>query len=109
MCLTQKKTKKLPNGQEFQQELIVRIMKDESFRQKLLANSKSVVEREMGKLKEGAKLPTGIMVKVIEQPDNSLYLVLPNATDELSDEALESVKGGLVNIVRMDNLCIFYD
>lgn len=67
--LDTKKYQKAAQWAGVQQELIVRAMKDESFRQELLANSKSVVEREMGKLKEEAKLPAGILVKVIEQPD----------------------------------------
>ncbi len=90
----QQENKKLPNWQEFQQGLIVKAMKDESFRQELLANPKAVVEREMGKLKEGTKLPAALEVKVIEQPANALYLVLPTISGELSDEALEAVAGG---------------
>ena len=84
----------LPTWQEFQNELIVRALKDESFRQELLANPKAVVEKEMAKLKEGAKLPESLEIKVIEQPANALYLVLPTLPDELSDEDLDSVAGG---------------
>lgn len=83
-----------PSWQEFQNELIGRALKDESFRQALLANPKAVVEKEMGKLQEGAKLPGLLEIKVIEQPANALYLVLPTLPDELDDEALDSVAGG---------------
>ncbi|SHH98001.1 NHLP leader peptide domain-containing protein [Desulfosporosinus lacus DSM 15449] len=49
----------------------------------------------MGKLKEGSKLPAALEVKVIEQPANALYLVLPTLLPEkLSDEALDTVAGG---------------
>ncbi|GAB6174407.1 hypothetical protein JCM15765_38850 [Paradesulfitobacterium aromaticivorans] len=89
---------KLPGWQEFNDGLITRALKDESFRQELLANPKAVVEKEMGKLKGGAKLPAAMEVKVIEQPANTLYLVLPTQSDELSDETLDSVAGGLLCI-----------
>lgn len=85
---------KLPTWQEFQNELIGKALKDESFRQELLADPKGVVEREMGKIKEGSKLPADLEVKVIAQPANALYLALPTLPDEPSDEALDSVAGG---------------
>lgn len=85
---------KLPSWQEFQSELIAKAMKDESFRQELLANPKEVMEKEMGKVKQGVKLPKTVEVKVIEQPANALYLVLPTISDELTDEALDNVAGG---------------
>lgn len=85
---------KQPTWQEFQNGLLAKAMKDESFRQELLANPKAVVEKEMGKLKEGAKLPEAVEVKVIEQPANALYLVLPLTSGELSDESLDNVAGG---------------
>ena len=87
---------KLPNWQEFQNALIARAMKEESFRQSLIANPKGVVEQEMGKRIEGAKLPDQLEVKVIEQPANALYLILPIMPDELSDEELDQVAGGIV-------------
>lgn len=85
--------KKLPSWQEFQQSLTIRAMKDEGFRKELLANPKATLEKEMGKLKEGAKLPASLEVRVIEQPADVLCLVLPDATN-LSDEALTNVSGG---------------
>jgi hypothetical protein len=88
----------LPSWQEFQNELIGRALKDEGFRQELLGDPKAVVEKEMDKLKEGAKLPAALEIKVIEQPSNVLYLVLPTMPDELSDEALEIVAGGLQSV-----------
>lgn len=51
----------------------------------------------MGKLKEGAKLPDGLEIRVIEQPTNTIYFVLPTSCDGgkfLFDEELEHVAGG---------------
>ncbi|TWH51987.1 NHLP leader peptide family RiPP precursor [Sporomusa sp. KB1] len=74
-----------PNG------LIERATKDENFRKKLMANPKAVMEREMGKLKKGAKFPDALEVKVIEQPKNVFYLVLPAATNQILDEEADMI------------------
>jgi hypothetical protein len=93
--MSDQETPKLIKWQELQNELIVRAMKDENFRKELLSNPKALVEKEIGKLKKDAKLPETLEVKVIEQPANALYLVLPTMPDELSDEALDNVAGGI--------------
>ncbi|WP_094607852.1 hypothetical protein SPSIL_056020 [Sporomusa silvacetica DSM 10669] len=85
---------KLLAWQEFPNGLIAKAMKDESFRKELLANPKAVMEKEMDKLKKGAKFPAALEVKVIEQPANVFYLVLPTATGQTSDEELDMVSGG---------------
>ena len=97
--------KKLPSWQEFQNDLIVRAMQEENFRTELLADHKAVVEKEMGKLTEGFKFPAGLEVKVIEQPANALYLVLPiqpekKFSGELSDDALAKVAGGTATAAK---------
>lgn len=101
MSEQKKYTQKLPTWQEFQNGLMVRALKDESFRKELLVNPRAVVEKEMGKLKQGAKLPENLEVKVIEQPQNALYLILPTISDELSDELLDEVTGGMNSMEYM--------
>jgi hypothetical protein len=55
------------------------------------------MEKELGKFKEGVKLPDDLEAKVIEQPVNALYLVLPQSySDELFDEAFSLVAGSVV-------------
>ena len=107
--MSKENTLKLPSWQEFQNDLVVRALKDESFRKELLADPKAVVEKEMGKLKEGSKLPAALEIKVIEQPANALYLVLPTLPDELSDEVLESVAGGSYDLYSCAVMCVFID
>ena len=80
---------------EMERRLIERSLKEESFRQRLLADPKGAIEQELG-----APVPEGLEVRVVEETQDTIYLVLPSASrggegGELSDEALESVAGGL--------------
>ena len=92
----QKELMQHPTWQEFQKELILRATRDEHFRRELIADPKDVVEREMSKLIQEFKLPETVEIKVIEQPTNSLYIVLPAVCEQLSDEMLDDVTGGLL-------------
>ena len=78
-----------------EQALVRKSLEDESFRQGLLADPKSVMERELGR-----KLPAGVEVRVLEEASDTLYLVLPpggttgRSSDELSEAELDAVAGG---------------
>ena len=52
--------------------LITRALKDEGFRQELVANPKAVVEKELG-----VKLPEELEINVLEETEDTLYMVLP--------------------------------
>lgn len=58
-------------------QLIARSFEDEAFKKELLANPKAVVEKELG-----TKLPEGIEIKVLEETETTLYMVLPSNTYE---------------------------
>ncbi|HEY9769498.1 MAG TPA: NHLP leader peptide family RiPP precursor [Coleofasciculaceae cyanobacterium] len=83
------------NRYEFETELITRAWQNEEFKQKLIDNPKAIYAEELQQ-----KLPQNIEIKTIEETANSLYLVLPQnpaeikVSEELSEEALESVAGG---------------
>ena len=77
-------------------KLILKAWEDESFRQELLADAKSVYSREFGH-----EVPEGFEIEVIEETPGTIKMILPQnpapplAEGELSDEALEAVAGGL--------------
>lgn len=85
---------------QFLDELILKAMKDETFRSRLIANPKSVLDEELARVDTGIKLPGDTEVKVLEQAHNELFIILPEPNarkegSELSDRQLESVAGGL--------------
>jgi 5'-3' exonuclease len=81
---------------EWERRLINRSLEDEEFRRRLLDDPKGTLEQELG-----SRLPEGVEVRVVEESTDTIYLVLPSATalddqgDELSEEELEAVAGGL--------------
>ncbi|KYC40665.1 NHLP leader peptide family natural product precursor [Scytonema hofmannii PCC 7110] len=82
---------------EFEQKLIQRAWEDETFKQELLNNPKAVYARESGE-----EIPTNLEIEVIQETANKVYLVLPinpvaanTSEEELSEEALETVAGGV--------------
>jgi len=73
------------NRKELEKNLIFRAWKDAAFKQELLTNPKTTLE------KEGIKLPVNIEVMVVEETPTTLYLVIPINPNqkELSDAKLE--------------------
>jgi hypothetical protein len=66
-------------------------LKDESYREELLANPRNAIQQEFGK-----ELPLGLEVRVVEESANVVYLVLPpKPVIELSDTDLQAVAGGV--------------
>jgi hypothetical protein len=79
---------------EMERTLVQRSIEDDSFRQRLLDDPKATVEQELT-----TQLPEGVEVRVVQESQQSIYLVLPSASPlgegvELSDEELEAVAGG---------------
>jgi hypothetical protein len=69
--------------------LITRALKDEEFRQELIANAKAVIEQELE-----TNLPQELDTQVIEETEATLYLVLPNNPyGEMSEEELKALAG----------------
>jgi hypothetical protein len=80
---------------EMERRLIDRSLEDETFRQRLLDDPKGTMEQELG-----SRLPESVEVRAVEETPQIIYLVLPSRSadvraDELSDQELEEVSGGL--------------
>jgi hypothetical protein len=81
---------------EMERRLVERSLQEESFRQRLLDDPKGTIEQELG-----TRVTEGFEVRVVEETQDTIYLVLPSTSPlvgedgEISDEALESVAGGL--------------
>jgi hypothetical protein len=77
-------------------ELFHRVVKDESFRQRLLADPKNVLARELG-----IEVEPGTELRVFQESAEILYLVLPaNPFGHLSEAKLESSGLTLDDVAR---------
>ncbi|MBO9540562.1 NHLP leader peptide family RiPP precursor [bacterium] len=78
---------------QIESHMIARAWEDETFKAELMASPRTVLEKELG-----FKLPDGLNIKVFDESDNSLYLVIPRNphAEELSDLELEAVAGGKI-------------
>ncbi len=80
---------------EIQSKILIKALENSEFRQQLLSNptaAKEAVEQEIGQ-----KLPDAFNVKVLQETEDTVYLVMPcipDASGELSDAELEAVAGG---------------
>jgi len=79
-----------------QEQVIVRAMKDEAFRQELLSSPKGVLERELG-----ITFLQGVTIQIHEDTSTTRHLVLPEkvptgALGELSDAELEQAAGSQI-------------
>jgi len=80
--------------QQLEQQLIEKAMKDQSFRSLLLENPFYAIEAETG-----MKMPETMKIKVLEEDQHTVYLVIPCITSvdneiELSEAELRAVSGG---------------
>lgn len=75
-------------------KVVARAWKEPAFKAKLLADPRAALAAA------GAPVPPGVAVKVVENTDKLMHLVLPApAKDAISEEDLESVAGGLIIVV----------
>ncbi len=76
---------------ELEAKLVAHAWQDEAFKQELISNPRAAIERELGQ-----KVSESTNFRVLEEADNTFYLVLPKkpSMDELSEEQLEAVAGG---------------
>jgi hypothetical protein len=87
----------VPRWREFESQLVARALRDEAFARELRANPRGTIERELGRLQPGAKLPEHVEIRVVEESPTTMYLVLParpGGPEPLSDEDLEAAAGG---------------
>jgi hypothetical protein len=89
-----------PNGnisrKDIKEALVRAALKDEAFRESLLANPKFAVERALG-----TTLPDRLKVVLLQETDDLMYIVLPkdfpDDSANLSDAELETIAGGFLS------------
>ena len=82
---------------EMEALIVQRAWKDDAFRDEFVADPKATIEKYSGQ-----KLPAELKIVALAEDDKTIHFVIPpkpaNA-DELSDEDLEKVAGGIDFIV----------
>jgi hypothetical protein len=79
-------------------QIIAKCWADEGYKRKLLADPAATLRSE------GIELPVGQSVKVLENSDKVLHLVIPEHNSELSEKDLEQVAAGYA--ARYDDDCV---
>lgn len=77
------------NKKVTREEVIRKAQVDQDFKKSLIDNPKAAL------CQLGVKLPEDVVVKVVEESSKVLYLVLPAKPEELTEEQLDLVAGGL--------------
>jgi hypothetical protein len=89
----------LNSRSELEHSLIAKAWEDETFRQEFINDPKTAYKQETGQ-----ELPEDIQIEVIQETPRTIKMVLPKkpaalfAEEELTEEALESVAGGILGI-----------
>lgn len=79
--------------QEMESLIVQRAWKDDAFRHEFVSDPKGTIEKYSGQ-----KLPADLRVVALAEDDKTIHFVIPPKpanVDELSDEDLEKVAGGL--------------
>ena len=88
---------------DVREALVRTALKDESFRESLVANPKLAVERALG-----TKLPEDMEVVALQDTDQKMFIVLPMQmpfeTGDLNDAELEEIAGGFLDAGRNSSL-----
>ena len=73
------------------EKILAQALLDKGFKQKLISNPASVFKAE------GLDTPSGVELRVVEDTEHVRHLVLPvkPSVNELSDEQLQQIAGGL--------------
>ncbi len=85
-------------------KLIEKAWKDEEFKASLTSNPEETIKKELN-----IKIPDGINIKVLEETEEEVYLVLPQdpvkTGQMLSVTELDSVAGGSFGCSTEDTIC----
>ena len=88
--------KKAPTRRDLEDVVVKRALTDEPFRNQLMKDPRGAVETVLAELAPSARLPQGLAVRAIQEPQDAFNIVIPHARPELSDAELEQVAGGKI-------------
>jgi len=77
----------MPSEQELRDKIIEKAWTDSAFKSRLLADPKSAIEEAFG-----VKIPSGLKLQVLEETDDTYYLVLPQSPAQAQKAASDDVQ-----------------
>lgn len=77
--------------QEFERDVLRRAQADAAFREALLADPRQALNAAYG-----VEVPADVEIQVLEETESKIYIVLPAPTDELTEQELSGVAGGMM-------------
>ena len=81
----------MADGKSWEQQwgqIVAQAWSDDSYKQRLLSDPEAVLGEQ------GVTPPAGKQVRIVEDTDDTVYVVLPARPQELSDEDLDQAAGG---------------
>ncbi|QDT78244.1 hypothetical protein Mal35_16760 [Gimesia maris] len=77
---------------EFDRQLIIKSLRDPTFRHKLLVNPKITYLEELQKVRPGQMIPEEVEIRTVEEKGDLFYIVLPALPDHpITEEALAEI------------------
>lgn len=90
-----------PRRGDFEAEFIAKAWRDPKYKEALLNDPRAVFEDELG-----IEVPRDLNIRVLEEDENTLYLVLPRNPNEYTDKELDAEQLSLLAAgVRFDTPC----
>lgn len=77
------------NLQQAWGQVVAQAWSDDAYRQRLISDPAAALEAQ------GMAVPAGKQIRIIEDTDDTVHVVLPARPTELSDEELDQAAGGV--------------
>lgn len=104
-----------PSRAEMESQIFYRAIKDEQFRNDLLADPAGLLEREYGDMLPWGKVPEGVQIQVLMETKQTRYLVIPWIPDSMLKEEVpeEDLKrfasdSGCIDLTYTEGGCTEY-
>jgi hypothetical protein len=102
---------KVISRKDFEARIVAQAWRDESYRKRLLANPKSIVQEELQNIEGGVQLPADLQVAVHEEAPDQYHLVIPRNPNDVvpgsvSPDQLEAIAPQTIAVVVVNSVAM---